>query len=70
VFNQGSGNNRQAVTPESIGRQLQIVQASAGVEVILLWSLFQTDEDDRDAERVDIAEFVRAVDALPWPGCT
>ena len=73
VFNGKSQNDRSAVPPESVARQLEIVQRSDGVEAILFWSGWQTKKEMRTAkdpvEEIDIEEFLVNSGALPWPGC-
>jgi hypothetical protein len=74
VFNGGSANHRRAVPPESVARQLEIVQAAVGVEAILFWSGWQTKREMQSAkepvEPINIKEFLTSVGSLPWPGCT
>jgi hypothetical protein len=74
VFNRNSANNRKAVSPESVAAQLRIVQGYDGVQVILFWSGSETKEEmerqPKPVEPIDIAEFLRSVGTLPWPGCT
>jgi hypothetical protein len=74
VFNGGSANDRQAVSPESVARQFQIVQAAAGVAAILFWSGSQTRHEMETApkpvEPINFKQFLRNVGTLPWPGCT
>jgi hypothetical protein len=73
VFNGKSENDRDAVTPASIGLQLQLVQQSAGIEAILFWSGSETPSGMRRAkepvEEIDIVELLDSTGALPWPGC-
>jgi hypothetical protein len=72
VFNKNSVNNRRAVSPELVARQLQVVQ-DAGVAAIVFWSGWQTAEEMRSArkpvEPIDINDFLLSVGTLPWPGC-
>jgi hypothetical protein len=74
VFNGRSENNRDAVRPVSVARQLEIVQASEGVEAILFWSGWQTTDEMENAEKpveaIDIEAFLVRTGTLPWPGCT
>jgi hypothetical protein len=74
VFNGNSDNNRDAVQPKSVARQLRIVQDAVGVEAIVFWSAWQTRDEMQTAkkpvEQIDIANFLSNVGALPWPGCT
>ncbi len=74
VFNRNSANNRKAVSPESVAAQLRTVQGYDGVQVILFWSGSETKEEmerqPKPVEPIDIAEFLRSVGTLPWPGCT
>jgi hypothetical protein len=73
VFNENSENNRCAVTPASIARQLSLLQDSTGIEAILLWSGSQTPEEMRNApkpvEEIHIDTFLTSTGVLPWPGC-
>lgn len=73
VFNKNSADNRQAVSPDLVARQLQVVQAAGGFAAILLWSGWQTAEEMRSenkpVEPIDINEFLLDVGTLPWPGC-
>jgi hypothetical protein len=74
VFNRNSDNNRDAVQPESIARQLQIVQDAAGIEAIVFWSAWQTTQEmesgPKPVEPICIKAFLDSVGSLPWPGCT
>jgi hypothetical protein len=74
VLNGGSDSNRSAVPPESVTRQLQIVQRADGVEAILFWSGWQTKKEMQTAEDpvepIEISDFLLSVGSLPWPGCT
>jgi len=74
VFNGGSANNRSAVPPKSVARQLQIVQDAVGVDAILFWSGWQTQKEMESAkepvEPININDFLLSVGSLPWPGCT
>jgi hypothetical protein len=74
VFNGNSANNRDAVGPESVARQLEIVQAAVRIEAIVFWSGWQTPEEMGSArepvEEIVIPEFLESVGSLPWPGCT
>jgi hypothetical protein len=75
VFNERPADDpvRPAVAPASIARQLGIVQAAEGVGAIVFWSGWQTAREMRSAakpvEPIDIADFLRSVGSLPWPGC-
>ena len=73
VFNGRSVNNRQAVSPESVARQLEAVQQAVGVAAILFWSGWQTKHEMKTAtepvEPIDIRDFLLSVGTLPWPGC-
>jgi hypothetical protein len=73
VFNGRSRNNRQAVTPESVARQLGVVQQSAGVATIVFWSGWQTRAEmetaDEPVEPIGLGGFLDGTAALPWPGC-
>ena len=73
VFNGGSANKRQAVSPESLARQLDVVQHGDGVSAIVLWSAWQTavemEEAPKPVEGIDINEFLISLGSLPWPGC-
>lgn len=74
VFNGGSENNRDAVSPASVARQLESVQSAVGVEAILLWSGWQTTRemrtDEEPVEPIGIVHFLSNTGSLPWPGCT
>jgi hypothetical protein len=76
VFNKRPPDDpaRPAVAPESLARQLRIVQDAVGVEAILFWSGWQTPEEMQSAnkpvEPIDINDFLVSVGSLPWPGCT
>jgi hypothetical protein len=74
VFNGNSDNNRDAVQPESLVRQLRIVQDAVRIEAIVFWSGWQTTEEMKTAgkpvEEIVIADFLGSVGSLPWPGCT
>jgi hypothetical protein len=74
VFNGNSDNDRDAVQPESVARQLRIVQDAVGIEAIVFWSAWQTTDEMRTAkepvEEVVIDDFLDSVGSLPWPGCT
>jgi hypothetical protein len=73
VFNGKSENDRDAVTPASVARQLHLVQDSAGIRAILFWSGSETESEMRTTkepvEEVDIVELLDNTGALPWPGC-
>jgi hypothetical protein len=73
VFNGHSANNRQAVSPDLVARQLQVVQDTGGVAAILFWSGWQTAEEMESAtkpvEPIDINDFLLSVGTLPGPGC-
>jgi hypothetical protein len=73
VLNGKSHNDRDAVTPQSIARQLRLVQDSAGIKAILFWSGSETQSEMRRAkepvEDINIIEVLDATRALPWPGC-
>jgi hypothetical protein len=74
VFNGGSADNRRAVPPKMLARQLEIVQAAVGVEAILFWSAWQTEREmelaKKPVEPININDFLLSVGSLPWPGCT
>jgi hypothetical protein len=74
VFNGNSDNDRDAVRPESVARQLRIVQDAVGIEAIVFWSAWQTTDEMRTAkdpvEEIVIDDFLDSVGSLPWPGCT
>jgi hypothetical protein len=74
VFNGNSANNRRAVAPASVARQLRVVQQAVGVEAILFWSAWQTEQEMESAKKpvepIDINDFLLSVGSLPWPGCT
>ena len=73
VFNGKSHNDRDAVQPKSLARQLRIVQDTAGIEAIVFWSAWQMDEmrtAKEPVEQIVIADFLFSVGSLPWPGCT
>jgi hypothetical protein len=74
VFNGNSDNNRDAVQPERLARQLRIVQSAVRIEAIVFWSGWQTPEEMKTArdpvEEIVIADFLDAVGSLPWAGCT
>jgi hypothetical protein len=74
VFNGKSHNDRDAAQPASLARQLRIVQNAVGIEAIVFWSAWQTVDEMRTAkdpvEQIVIADFLRSVGSLPWPGCT
>ncbi len=73
VFNGKSDNDRDAVHPKSLARQLRIVQDAVGIEAIVFWSAWQTVGEMRRAkepvEAIVIANFLRSIGSLPWPGC-
>jgi hypothetical protein len=73
VFNGNSDNNRDAVQPESLARQLRIVQEAVRIDAIVFWSGWQTTEEMKTAgkpvEEIVIADFLDSVGSLPWPGC-
>jgi hypothetical protein len=73
VFNGRSRSDRESVTPESVARQLRVVQRGAGIEAILFWSGWQTKREMESAKEpvapIDIADFLRSTGSLPWPGC-
>ena len=74
VFNGRSANNRRAVPPASVARQLRIVQRAVGIDAILFWSGSQTEQEMASAkepvEPIAIDGFLLATGALPWPGCS
>jgi hypothetical protein len=76
VFNKRPPNHpvRPAVAPESLARQLQIVQDAVGIEAILFWSAWQTKPEMETAKKpvepIVIDDFLDSVGSLPWPGCT
>jgi hypothetical protein len=76
VFNKRPPNDpvRPAVAPESLARQLQIVQDAVGIEAILFWSGWQTKPEMESAKKpvepIVIDDFLDSVGSLPWPGCT
>ncbi len=74
VFSGKSHNDRDAVQPKSLARQLRIVQDAVGIEAIVVWSAWQTVDEMRTAkepvEQIVIAKFLLSVGSLPWPGCT
>jgi hypothetical protein len=74
VFNGNSDNNRDAVRPESLARQLRIVQNAVKIDAIVFWSAWQTPEEMKAAkkpvEEIVIHDFLDGVGSLPWPGCT
>ena len=73
VFNPGSGNDRCAVSPETVALQLEIVQDATGIATILFWSGSETEGEMETAkepvEPINIRQFLRAVGTLPWDGC-
>jgi hypothetical protein len=73
VFNPRSANDRRAVSPELVADQLEIVQQSTEVGVILFWSGSETKSEMRKAkepvEPIGLKQFLRDVGNLPWPGC-
>jgi hypothetical protein len=73
VFNGKSADNRSAVLPANVARQLEIVRGSIGVEAIVFWSAWQAEEEMESAaepvEPIDIHDFLLSVGSLPWPGC-
>jgi hypothetical protein len=73
VFNRNSANDRQAVSPDLVARQLQVVQGAGAVAAILFWSGWQTAEEMESAKKpvepIDINDFLLNVGTLPWPGC-
>jgi hypothetical protein len=73
VFNGQSDNDRDAVHPKRLARQLRIVQDAVGIEAIVFWSAWQTVHEMRTAkepvEPIVIAKFLLSVGSLPWPGC-
>jgi hypothetical protein len=76
VFNKRPPDNptRPAVTPDSLARQLEIVQNAVGIEAILFWSAWQTPQEMRSGTKpvqvINIPAFIHRVGSLPWPGCT
>ena len=74
VFKGRPDSDRSAVSPKSVARQLQIVQNAAGVEAILFWSAWQTEQEmelaEKPVEPIDIDDFLVGTGSLPWPGCT
>jgi hypothetical protein len=74
AFNRNSQNNRDAVQPESVAHQLGIVQDAAGIDAIVFWSGWQTQDEMRTAKKpvepIVIADFLSSVGSLPWAGCT
>jgi hypothetical protein len=76
VFNKRPPDDpvRPAVAPESLARQLEIVQDAVGIEAILFWSAWQTPQEMQSAKKpvepIDIPAFLDSVGSLPWPGCT
>ena len=74
VFNGGSHNDRDALQPKRLDRQLRIVQDAVGIEAIVFWSAWQTVDEMRTAkepvEEIVIKDFLDSVGSLPWPGCT
>jgi hypothetical protein len=74
VLNGRSTNDRDAVTPRSVARQLLIVQEAIGIMAIVLWSGWQTTTEMENArepvEAIDLESFLLGVGSLPWPGCT
>jgi hypothetical protein len=74
VFNGGSKSNRDAVTPESVVRQLEIVQSASRIEAIVFWSGWQTKPEmqayTKPVEPINIPQFLKSTGKLPWPGCT
>ena len=73
VFNGRSANNRQAVPPASVARQLRMVQGGDGIHAIVFWSGSQTEREMAAAkepvEPISIDDFLVATGTLPWPGC-
>jgi hypothetical protein len=74
VFNGKSENNRQAVSPASVARQLRIVQRGEGIDAIVFWSGSQTEQEMASAKKpvepIAIDDFLVATGTLPWPGCS
>jgi hypothetical protein len=74
AFNKRPPNDpvRPAVAPESLARQLQIVQDAVGIEAIVFWSGSQTEREMElaEVEPININDFLLSVGSLPWPGCT
>jgi hypothetical protein len=73
VFNGRSANNRQAVSPDLVARQLQVVRGAGGITAILFWSGWQSADEMESAKKpvepIDINDFLLSVGTLPWPGC-
>ena len=73
VFNGKSENDRDAVTPASVARQLRLVQDSTGITAILFWSGSETPlgmaRAKEPVEEINIVELLDNTGTLPWPGC-
>ena len=73
VFNGRSSNSRQAVTPDRVAVQLDVVQQATGIMAILFWSAWQTKREMESADKpvgpINLLSFLKDVGSLPWPGC-
>jgi hypothetical protein len=73
VFNPGSGNDRDAVSPQGVALQLEIVQEATEIAAILFWAGSETTSEMTKAkepvEPININRFLGAIGTWPWPGC-
>ncbi len=72
VFNRGgSRDDRRAALPESMRRQLRILQEYCGVNIIVLWAGRETDGGIQagDSEPLNAHDFLTQVRELPPAGC-
>ena len=56
IFNGKSDNNRDAVHPKRLARQLRIVQDAVGIEAIVFWSALADSARDADSQRAGRAD--------------
>jgi hypothetical protein len=74
VFNGRSANNRHAVSPDLVARQLGVVHDAVGVAAAVFWSGWQTAKEMESANKpvqpIDIIEFLRSVGTSPHPSST
>lgn len=73
VFNGFSRHDRQAILPETMRRQLCILQEYSEVEIIVLWSGWETEDEMRSyvrpVEPVNFHDFLTNVGEFPISGC-
>ncbi len=67
-------HNRDAISPETMLRQLRIVRGYCGIGAIVLWSAWETVKEMTSAEDpvepIIFRNFLAEVGELPPPGCT